>query len=94
MLAAGADFCYNENRYRVHSACALRASEGDEAGCMLPEISGKGANHLPVQYAINEKMKEAAASVLPVTVIVFWANVPAVTFVINTTIKKTPNFIT
>ena len=70
MLAAGADFCYNENRYRVHSACALRASEGDEAGCMLPEISGKGANHLPVQYAINEKMKEAAASVLPVTVIV------------------------
>ena len=70
MLAAGADFCYNENRYRVHSACALRASEGDEAGCMLPEISGKGANHLPVQYAINEKMKESAASVLPVTVIV------------------------
>ena len=70
MLAAGADFCYNENRYRVHSACALRASEGDEAGCMLLEISGKGANRLPVQYAINEKMKEAAASVLPVTVIV------------------------
>ena len=70
MLAAGADFCYNENRYRVHSACALRASEGDESGCMLLEISGKGANHLPVQYAINEKMKEAAASVLPVTVIV------------------------
>lgn len=54
----------------MHSGLRPPASEGDEAGCTLLEISGKGANHLPVQYAINEKMKEAAASVLPVTVIV------------------------